>query len=172
MRLIKKYLLICIFLVGLTPIKGFECYVKSNGKSCEKWDKRTLTYHFSTSLLPSGHHQPDIFRKELKNAFDQWSQASGLTFVEVHSKTGAHIRISFEKESHGDCSKLGMQRRSKCSMDFGPSILAHSFPPEHQAGPGGKISPLRGELHINVNEKWSTGHAGGMIHHLFFNTNN
>ena len=150
---------ICIVIFG--GVDCFDCFQRDNGQGCQKWHKYNLKYHFSDPLHKDVQSQREELALELSHAFDAWANVSIFNFNETASKENADIIVSFEEESHGDCDKLNIRRRhNRCHFDF-DGKLAHAYSPEHQAR--GLLSPLRGELHFNVNVNWTTGYFRGMV---------
>ncbi|KAG8195098.1 hypothetical protein JTE90_013576 [Oedothorax gibbosus] len=97
----------------------------------QKWPGSNLTW----SVI-SRESDSDIrmVRSQLLKAFEVWSAASALTFVEVEVPT-ADIVISFLKGHHGD----------GYPFDGEGSVLAHAFFP----GAG-----IGGDAHFDAEERW------------------
>ena len=143
MRLILYYLLNFFVHFGKTYV------LVSNGN--EKWSKQTLNYYFPEKLDDKVNSNRSEFAKELKEAFDLWSNVSNLNFNEIESDSDADIKVSFESRSHGDW----FGNCSTCQFSFdGPGmVVAHSFPPEHL---------LKGKLHFDADETWNTDYRKGI----------
>ncbi|HVF42374.1 MAG TPA: matrixin family metalloprotease [Pyrinomonadaceae bacterium] len=78
-----------------------------------KWDKTTIKYRFESMTRDYPNCEVAIRR-----AFDLWSSASGLAFVEVFDRREADINILWATGSHGDGEPF-----------TDPNVLAHASLP-------------------------------------------
>ncbi|KAJ0482961.1 putative matrilysin [Helianthus annuus] len=96
-----------------------------------KWaqGKRHLTYAF-------GSHFPTRFMPPVARAFSKWATASRyFRFSQARTNQSADIKISFERESHGD----------GYPFDGPGGVLAHAF------------APTDGRFHYDADESWVIG---------------
>ena len=95
-----------------------------------RWKKRTLTYKVGRYPTKLSKSEVDT---DVRKAFNMWSQASGLTFV--NSPYGSvDIEIRFENYYHGD----------EDSFDGPGGQVAHAYYPE-----------FGGDAHFDNQEHWT-----------------
>jgi predicted Zn-dependent protease len=114
----------CFSQISYDPLpKKFSSYSLTQNK----WNSTTISYRFKnvTEDFPN-------CEVAIRQAFDIWSKASGLNFVEV-SEQQADITILWARGNHGDSFPFNDRK-----------ILAHaSFPDENT------------EIHFNEDEDWT-----------------
>jgi len=92
------------------------------------WDKKTIYYRFENVTVDYPNSE-----REIRKAFDIWSEPSGLNFVETDDPKKTDITILWAKGNHGD---------SEPFTDL--KVLAHaSFPGRYTA------------IHFNEDEEWT-----------------
>ncbi|XP_015908910.2 matrix metalloproteinase-17 [Parasteatoda tepidariorum] len=112
-------------------IPGGHYRVKRYTIQGQKWPNTNLSWSVKSSISSA---DLQMVRSQLRKAFDVWSAASSLTFIEVEEPT-ADIIVSFLRGSHGD----------GYPFDGEGSILAHAFFPGEGIG---------GDAHFDAEEKW------------------
>jgi hypothetical protein len=103
---------------------GGQDYVYSG----RKWEELDLTYVIQNFTADFSENDA---KRAIKDAFNQWSSKTPLTFTEVSS--GADFKLSWGTRNHGNCS----------SFDGPSGILAHAFSPED------------GRVHFDDDELWT-----------------
>ncbi|CAL8360900.1 unnamed protein product [Merluccius merluccius] len=102
-----------------------------------RWRKSVITYNI-------GQYTRDLPRSTvdslINSALSVWAQASGLTFVRLHTQT-ADIMVEFVTREHGDLFPFDGPR----------GTLAHAF------GPG---IGMGGDTHFDDDEHWTAGGKG------------
>ncbi|KAK7602614.1 hypothetical protein V9T40_008203 [Parthenolecanium corni] len=96
-----------------------------------KWPELKITYRITK--YPSGLKKSKT-DKDVKKAFDAWSEVSPLSFVQKTSRKQADIEISFESGDHGD----------EDPFDGPGGILAHAYFPADG-----------GDVHFDDDEIWT-----------------
>ena len=133
----------------IAPPSNFVLSHRENGHGWQKWTKQNLTYYFPKELDEMVHYNREEFARELRKAFDKWSEVTNLNFIEIPRKHDADIKIAFGRKSHEECQDFG-----GTYFDFDGPIpdgpkLAHAYSPQHQ---------LKGRLHFDAEENWNTEH--------------
>jgi len=102
-----------------------------------RWKKKTLTY--KVGKYPTNLTRSQVDR-DVRKAFNMWSQASGLKFVS--KKFGSvDIEIRFENYYHGD----------EDAFDGPGGVVAHAFFPE-----------FGGDAHFDNGENWTVDKYSGV----------
>lgn len=112
-----------------SPIRQFHFY-----KYYPRWRRSVLTWRatkYTRKISPLG------LWKTLKKAFETWSAVSGLRFL--YSRQTPDIQIDFERENHGDGSKIAFDKKG--------GVAAHAF------GPG--TYTISGNIHLDDDEPWT-----------------
>jgi hypothetical protein len=104
--------------------KKYSSYTLSDNK----WNKTTISYKFKNTTQDFPNCEVAI-----RQAFDIWSTAAGLTFVEISNEQKADITISWERGNHGDSFPFTDRK-----------TLAHASTPDADT-----------EIHFNEDEDWT-----------------
>uniref|UniRef100_A0A0K2UC10 Peptidase metallopeptidase domain-containing protein n=1 Tax=Lepeophtheirus salmonis TaxID=72036 RepID=A0A0K2UC10_LEPSM len=100
--------------------------------SKNKWNRNFLTYAIG-SYAEELQLEKEGVHLQIREAFNKWSEVSGISFAESSSYRKADIQIDFFRGNHGD----------GYSFDGASGVLAHAFFP----GSGGNI-------HFDDAETW------------------
>ncbi|KAK6633346.1 hypothetical protein RUM44_003948 [Polyplax serrata] len=108
-----------------------------------QWNTTDLTYQMCNYSANVGRHMTyNQVDRDIKKAFDLWSEASALTFTRLYNGK-ADLQIGWSIYNHGD----------KFAFDGPKGELAHAFHP----APG-----IGGDTHFDDDETWTTGTKEGI----------
>lgn len=116
---------------------GVSDFLDYNNIKPVVWQSLNLTWHFKLA-------NSDVLSLT-KQAFNQWSKNSNLTFH--HSYTNPNILISFQRYSHKFVNVRNSQTTCPNMLDGPGNVLAHAFFPN--------LLQSTTEIHIDADEDWS-----------------